>query len=332
MPRKLDVMRGCFCAFFVVVFSLIGCAQSVTSTTLIADVYVVDEGSIEASQTPSTDAASVADEQPIEDVYTSDAVTEIAVDAAVAEPRGEAMVRMLPLSTDTYVSGVMSPVQRIHVYSSGRPISVKKISFGIEPILNVHRPDYHARVEEVRIELGSTVLTDTDGAVRHGPASSHACGALDQPCDGGVVTFGSLTSFTFHREIVVDQAGVILTFSARVTTPHIGGYLNVHFFGFARSSYTARQTQGSLSPETMESGRVLFTGAGACESELRWASYGEIDQESLVDALFLWSDRTALNHNDRDCRNGGSRDWFNSAASLPEPMGGYSLLQRVYQR
>lgn len=338
MPRKLDAvknMKELVFVLFVVIFSLTGCAEVVTPldmTMISADARAVDGAISETSPVPSADASSQADvQQAAEDAVLSDGGVEASAD--VAEPRGQAMLQMLPLSTDAFVSGAVSQVHRVLVYSSGRPIGLKKIMFGIEPILGWNRPDYRAQIEETQIFLGSTELGETDGSFRRVPFSQHGCGALGEPCsDGGVVNFGNITSFTFARELVIDRAGIILTFAARVTTPQTGDYLNVHFFGSAQSTYGGRQTEGFLSPPTMENGVVLFTGASSCNGELRWANYGEPDQESLVDARFLWSDRTALNHNDRDCRNGGSRDWFNASASPPEPAGGYSLMRRIYQR
>jgi hypothetical protein len=201
---------------------------------------------------------------------------------------------------------------RFQVRSSGAPIGVKRIEIGVP----VHPYNEDAGREawnwSERFQIvWDAVTVERDGIVADDIRVLHWT-FVHTPFRHSIV-------LVFQDEEIVDEGGHEYV----VNVPIAGDLMPGDRVGFDVN--TLGDGVGNLTPDDTRfsnpyrwPGPHIYTADGACDPLML------ADDPSVVKGLFVWSDRTAPDHNDDDCTSGGSADWRSGTAT--QMGGGYDLV------
>lgn len=227
-------------------------------------------------------------------------------------PPGEPIVEFFaPASLDLAVG---DQSVRFRIRSTGAPIGVKGVHIGL-PVhpYNEDAPMREGWDWERRFQIGWDAITvERDGVLMDG-VITYRWGSTSNPFSNAII-------LVFLDEEIADMDGHEYVMHVPVT----GDLEPGDRIGFDLNSSRGDDSpvRGSLTPDGTTFGPYgwrapnIFTGGGACEGLHAYST-------DVTPGLFVWSDRTAPDHNDTDCLTGGSADW-NDGTDM-QMGGGYDL-------
>lgn len=295
-------------AFVFLGFVLSGCYESHGLTPIIPMG--------DAGPGPVGDSGWVMPEPDSGPVVLADAGSDAGpppeLDAGPPLPPGEPVVEFFaPASLDLAVGDQRV---RFRIRSTGAPIGVKRVHIGL-PVhpYNEDAPDREGWNWERRFQIGWDAITiERDGIVMD-DVITYRWGSTSNPFTNAII-------LVFLDEEIADMDGHEYVMHVPVTGDLEPG--DRIGFDINTSRGDDVPARGSLTPDGTTFGPYgwrapnIFTGVGACEGLHAYST-------DVSPGLFVWSDRTAADHNDADCLTGGSTDW-NDGTDM-QMGGGYDL-------
>jgi hypothetical protein len=226
-------------------------------------------------------------------------------------PSGEPIVEFYDPASDELTVGVQRV--RLRIRSTGAPIGVKRFQIG----LSVHPYNEDAPMREGwnwerRFQIGwYAIWVERDG-VTADDIDTHRWSFVHSPFSHAIVV-------VFPNEELIDMDG----YEYVVNVPVTGDLDPGDRIGFDLN--TVSGAIGSLTPDGTTFGPYgwrapnIYNGGGSCEDLPSTSPY-------VFHGQFVWSNRTAPDHNDADCLSGGSADWW--SGTLSAMGGGYELTAR----